>query len=170
MWCSTDAVHRSTLLLELQCGTDVHMPRHCAQMQFDIAHGFHNLGHAVPLTFTRTRFPHMDAAHHRRSAIWMRCGTDAFRHCPRFPQSGTRTALDIYAHAVSAYGCGASQMQCSAAHGPWSCSASQMQSRAGQGCCSTQLAHSPLLQFLWQSPLQNMEHLDIHHIRVPWLK
>eukprot|EP00972_Heterocapsa_arctica_P073286 10822438-Heterocapsa_arctica.AAC.1 len=37
----------------------------------------------------------------------------------RFPQSGTRDALDIYAHAVSTYGCGAAQMQCSAAHCSW---------------------------------------------------
>eukprot|EP00972_Heterocapsa_arctica_P023789 3505834-Heterocapsa_arctica.AAC.1 len=31
-----------------------------------------------------------------------------------------------------------------------------MQGRAGQGCCSTQLAHGPLLQHLQQSTPQNM--------------
>jgi hypothetical protein len=36
-----------------------------------------------------------------------------------------------------------------------------MQGMAGQGCCNTFFARSPLLQHLRQSPLQNMEHLDI---------
>jgi len=57
----------------------------------------------LPLTFTRTRFPH--CPWHLRTA------------CRK------RIALDIYVHAVSTYGCGASQMQCSAARCPWSCSA-----------------------------------------------
>jgi hypothetical protein len=36
-----------------------------------------------------------------------------------------------------------------------------MQGMAGQECCNTLFARSPLLQHLRQSPLQNMEHLDI---------
>ncbi len=55
----------------------------------------------------------------------------------------------------------AAEMNCSAAHCSWSCIASQMQGRAGQESCSTHLTRSHILQHLWQSPLQNIEHLDI---------
>jgi len=72
------------------------------------------------------------------------------------------TLIYIWCHVGSNLGVHlAAPMNCIAAHCSWGCCASQMQGRAGQECCSTQLARSPLLHHLRQSPLQNMEHLDI---------